>query len=142
MTCVPFWNWLFFVNGIKFRRIISFMIETFKITIYQIGAGQGWWLSKGPSYNPPKWRIWPIYRIDEKIKTSGHILHFTIYTSRWLTKDEEKWIIKLWLRFNIQLGVMMIAQHFILQKNCQKVQQFNEVSSQGNLLNTLHYKLF
>ena len=80
--------------------------------------------------------------IDEKIKTSGHILHFTIYTSRWLTKDEEKWIIKLWLRFNIQLGVMMIAQHFILQKNCQKVQQFNEVSSQGNLLNTLHYKLF
>ena len=31
------------------------MIETFKITIYQIGAGQGWWrLSKDPTIHPNK----------------------------------------------------------------------------------------
>lgn len=48
------------------------MIETFKITIYQIGPGQGWWLSKVQ----PLLQITQIENldnqyIDEKIKTQG-----------------------------------------------------------------------
>ena len=52
----------------------SFMIETFKITIYQIGAGQGWWLSKGPTIHPKKESD---QYIDEKILTRGYI--FALY---------------------------------------------------------------
>ena len=70
---------MFFVNGIKFLRIISFMIETFKITIYQIGPGQGWWVSKVQSIlnDQQSTQIYRLYRLNDKIQ--GNVDTFAPY---------------------------------------------------------------